>query len=64
MLAYQGSKSLMGNECHVCMKKKGHVNMKPVSTGFDMPLHLSDFIMHIISNIQLHVAIHLTIETF
>ena len=53
----------MGNEFQVCMKKKGHVNIKCISTGFDMLLHLSDFIMHIISNIQLHVDIHLTIET-
>lgn len=42
----------MGNECHVCTEKKGHVNIKSICTGFDKTAHLSDFIMHIISNIQ------------
>lgn len=65
MLAYQGKKILMGNECYVCTGKKGHVNIKPVCTGFDKTLqHLSDLIMHIISNIQWHLDICLTIETF
>lgn len=55
----------MGNECYVCTGKKGHVNIKPVCTGFDKTLqHLSDLIMHIISNIQWHLDICLTIETF
>lgn len=45
-------------------EKKEHVNIKPICTGFDKTLHLSDFIMHIISNIQWHLDIHITIETF
>lgn len=42
-------------------EKKEHVNIKPICTGFDKTLHLSDFIMHIISNIQWHLDIHITI---